>query len=672
MNWDFEVAAAKAVKSYDITFSLPQPPCIEVSKLAKSDPKIYEYFLENPVEAKYILDDLIKQEVMDKQGIEIEMVAYIIPDSFPITTIKEFTPSHKNKLVKFNGYFASMTMPILETKYSFKCPSCGTINHVAPKSKESYVHCYECNQRRYIDDLNQSTTSYRYIFISENNPEDVVQEEMKLKLPLPCKTNQQLSNLNKLFARFISVNAILKFEFDKKTKENIHLHRYVLEIIGFNNVSQEIPTKSQINEFKRFAKEPNIVECLSEHIFTGIYGHHLVKQAVLLAAIGCAFTSKDIPRRILMNHYALYGNPGEGKSELGRILAQYIDNAIYSGSAAVSAVGLGAGIKKTPTGEMVLSSGLITKAKDGVFIADEIGEWDEEILLSLANWMTSGIFEVNKIIQAKYIIHANSLLIGNPEKDVFDTNVSFQKQIVLPPKIKDRIDCILIQNTPYKTTDKEEMMQFAVHVMKGKPKEPKCNVLEDSFVKAFIRYVRKQPNPSISDECFEHISKKWILLRELVSQGNIYRNGSLTREEEDNLSGNKKVQTRTLFSILKLALAVSRLKLKASLDLEDIDFANNLLVEASYKPLFEIYGTINTEEVTTDKIEDSPTNTRELCDYILKRLYEEKEGIQFQDLLVKVVSDFGLSEKVLNDALSYLSKSGEIFEPRNNLFRRMG
>ncbi len=139
------------------------------------------------------------------------------------------------------------------------------------------------------------------------------------------------------------------------------------------------PTPEEIKKIKELAKDPNIYEKLVRSIAPTIWGHENIKEAVALQLFGGV--PKELPdhSRIRGNiHILLMGDPGTGKSQILRHVAQIAPKSIYVAGKTASGAGLTASAEKDEMGEggWVIKAGALVLASGGIAAVDEFEKID--------------------------------------------------------------------------------------------------------------------------------------------------------------------------------------------------------------------------------------------------------------------------------------------------------
>ncbi len=139
------------------------------------------------------------------------------------------------------------------------------------------------------------------------------------------------------------------------------------------------PTPEEIKKIKELAQDPEIYEKLRKSIAPTIYGHDEIKEAVALQLFGGV--KKELPDRTHIRgniHILLMGDPGTGKSQILRHVAQIAPKSIYVAGKTASGAGLTATAEKDEMGEggWVIKAGALVLASGGIAAVDEFDKID--------------------------------------------------------------------------------------------------------------------------------------------------------------------------------------------------------------------------------------------------------------------------------------------------------
>ena len=137
----------------------------------------------------------------------------------------------------------------------------------------------------------------------------------------------------------------------------------------------------------------------------------------------------------------------------------------------------------------------------------------------------------------------------------------------------------------------------------------------------------------------------------------------------------KPVGARSLISLTKISLAVSRFRMNEYLEEEDVALGYKIYYESSIKNLLKDYGGLEAYAVSTVDIKGTvvtPKNEKTLKAWILQKLSKQKNGeMETQKLVDEIIENYKFPEDKVEELLSKIRLKGDIYNPRNNLTKLM-
>lgn len=248
--------------------------------------------------------------------------------------------------------------------------------------------------------------------------------------------------------------------------------------------------------------------------------------------------------------------------------------------------------------------------------------------------------DLHKLLQSNNDI----IIISNPKNNKFDYYKNKYEQLDLSPLTFSYIDLVfLVEDIEISEKDYGKYNKLAIEILKihGIYKE---NYIEYDLLKKYLIYAHENFHPYLTDEAFYFLKDLYVYPE--IYNSNDSREGSIT--------------FRHFQFIIRLAEAISKIKLKNAIDSEDITNAIKLILPGIqnyiFDPILIDYFNINTP----------PKSDSEIIPIIIKEIEvlenEFNESIPLNVLYSNMSEKYNIDEKITYQLLQMLINKGVIYE----------
>ncbi|XP_020686871.1 DNA replication licensing factor MCM7 [Dendrobium catenatum] len=324
-------------------------------------------------------------------------------------------------------------------------------------------------------------------------------------------------------------------------------------------------SEDEQKQIEGLAEDGDIYNKLARSLAPEIFGHEDVKKALLLLLVGAPHRKLSDGMKIRGDlHICLMGDPGVAKSQLLKHIINVAPRGVYTTGRGSSGVGLTAAVQRDPvTNEMILEGGALVLADMGICAIDEFDKMEESDRTAIHEVMEQQTVSIAKAgITTSLNARTAVLAAANPAWGRYDLRRSPAENINLPPALLSRFDLLwLILDKADMDTDLE-MARHVVHVHQNL-ESPSLGFtpLEPSVLRAYISTARRT-SPSVPRELEEYIATAY---------------SSIRQEEAKSSAPHSYTTVRTLLSILRISIALARLRFSATVAQSDVDEALRLM-----------------------------------------------------------------------------------------------
>ena len=581
--------------------------------------------------------------------------------------IRNLRSSHINQLIFLEGIVrqkSDVRPKMISAK--FECPSCSNTLTILQNEEKLKMppYCPKCKHKGRFRLLDKELIDSQGMWLEEitSNLEGGQQPK---RLRIYCQEDlvSPMTDKKTNPGTSIRVVGILR-EIAKQAKDGGKLTTYDL-LFDANYIE---PLSEDYTDIKisgedekkilAISKRPDCVEQLIMSIAPGIYGHEIVKEAILLQFVGgCLKIRSDGVRNRGDIHILLIGDPGSGKSQLLKRASIFAPKGRYISGKGASGAGLTAAVVKDEfMGGWALEAGALVLANKGICLIDELDKMtteDRSAMHEALEQQTVSIAKAN--IQATLVCETTVLAAANPKLGRFDPFDNIAKQINLPPALINRFDLIFpFRDIPNKEQD-EKLASFVL-TMHQKATNQAVEIDTDTLRK-YIVYARQNCHPALSDAAVQELKTYYVKMR----------NSNSGEEGMTTIS----LSARQLEALVRLTEATAKIRLAATATISDARRAIEMLDYC----LSQIGVDPDTGRVDIDRIQTGFTTSQRTKIVGVREIIKDLEGEHGKNIPIEAIFDAaaqrGLEKEKVEDAIEKLKLSGDVFEPKRGFVSRI-
>uniref|UniRef100_A0A2K5RYD5 DNA replication licensing factor MCM5 n=1 Tax=Cebus imitator TaxID=2715852 RepID=A0A2K5RYD5_CEBIM len=322
-------------------------------------------------------------------------------------------------------------------------------------------------------------------------------------------------------------------------------------------------------EFRRLAALPNVYEVISKSIAPSIFGGTDMKKAIACLLFGGS--RKRLPDGLTRRgdiNLLMLGDPGTAKSQLLKFVEKCSPIGVYTSGKGSSAAGLTASVMRDPSSRnFIMEGGAMVLADGGVVCIDEFDKMREDDRVAIHEAMEQQTISIAKAgitttlnSRCSVLAAANSVF-GRWDETKGEDNIDFM------PTILSRFDMIFIIKDEH-NEERDVMMAkhvITLHVSALTQTQAVEGEIDLAKLKKFIAYCRAC-GPRLSAEAAEKLKNRYIIMR----------SGARQHERDSDRRSSIPITVRQLEAIVRIAEALSKMKLQPFATEADVEEALRL------------------------------------------------------------------------------------------------
>ncbi|KAI9117294.1 hypothetical protein K1719_011460 [Acacia pycnantha] len=406
-------------------------------------------------------------------------------------------------------------------------------------------------------------------------------------------------------------------------------------------------TQEEIEEFKKFAAEPDAYKNICAKIAPSIFGHDDVKKAVACLLFGGS--RKNLPDGVKLRgdiNVLLFGDPSTAKSQFLKFVEKTAPVAVYTSGKGSSAAGLTASvIRDSSSREFYLEGGAMVLADGGVVCIDEFDKMRPEDRVAIHEAMEQQTISIAKAGITTVLNSRTSVLAAaNPPSGRYDDLKTAQDNIDLQTTILSRFDLIfIVKDIRMYSQDKV----IASHIIKvhasaytttGESRVSK----EENWLKRYLQYCRRECHPRLSESAATLLQNNYVKIRQDMRR----------QANETGEAAAIPITVRQLEAIVRLSEALAKMKLSHVATEENVQEAIRLF-------------TVSTMDAAKSGIAQQVNLTPDMANEIKQAETQIKRRIGIGNHLSerRLIDDLvrmGLNDSIVRRALIIMHQRDEI------------
>jgi replicative DNA helicase Mcm len=595
-----------------------------------------------------------EQEIHDK--IRIRIGNYTVQKG-----LREINADIIDKLVGVSGMVVrSSEVKPLAKKICYRCPNCNEVTAIVELRKlasKKPSKCPKCTERVELDIDPESSVFIDFQLVRlQELPEDLpagqlphyVEATVMGDLVDQCRPGDR-----------IILTGIIRVEqeqFGPQLKSNLFRLRMEgnnIEYLGGRAGNKDTRTLERFaistedeRQIRVIASKADAYEKLIASFAPHIYGHEVIKEAILLLIVG-SLTKKleDGSTRRGDINVLLVGDPGTAKSEMLKFAAKIAPRGLYTSGRGSTAAGLTAAVIRDKSGIMMLEAGAVVLGDQGLVCIDEFDKIKPEDRSALHEVMEQQTCSVAKGgIVATLNARTSILSAANPMYGKYDPYKNITENVNLPVPLLTRFDLIfIVRDTP----EKEKDNLIASHILEihRDAEHASKPAIEIDLFSKYLSHA-KQGEPALTPEAIDIVRVYYMDMRRVESEGMIT------------------VTPRQLEGLVRLATARARLLLKDKVDAEDAARAIYLVDQMMRTAGVDVNTGKTDMGVLYGKPQSVVSKEKTFMEVFRGLAGNENNDVEDKVLIDELVKTGKFSDEEAKKYIQKFNREGQIFERR--------
>ncbi len=434
--------------------------------------------------------------------------------------IRMIRASDVNQFLSFEG-ICRMVSPVKPKILVaiFRCKKCGHTLRVPQRTRTLELpedsECPHCNSHRWQHEINlDQFANFQHVTIQEFH-EGLKSSEQPHSIGVEL-TDDLCGIVNAGFRTTINGTLRVVESKGKGLVVNTVVEANMIEL-GDQSFTDVQIGDEDVEKIKALSALPNVHEVLAGSVAPSIYGHDLVKTALVLQLFGGVTRTEKSSRIRGDVHVLLLGDPGIAKSQM----LDYISLVSPRGVKAMGGQSTGAGLtcaaKQDGSGEWSLEGGALVLADGGMCCIDEFEKMEKEDRAAIHGAMEQQKIDVNKAgINATLMTRCSVLAAANPKAGRWDMFKNLSDQVDLPPSLLSRFDLIFIlRDIPNGLVDD----RIADHILEGATSSN--DAIPIDLLRKYVAFARREVHPKRNKEANKIIKEFYLKLRGHGKDGSV-------------------------------------------------------------------------------------------------------------------------------------------------------